>query len=199
MSVARSHLTRVLHLAVLLTVVEQLTTSLVMERPMPGEDAAWPFALHERAGVVGLGFLLLFWMWTLIRDARETRLRQLLPWFSAEGLAALAADLRAIFGALARRKAPPLHLDALASAVHGLGLVVATFLALSGAAWLYLFTGTPYGRMALTAHKLAGNVMWAYLIAHALAALAHEARGDRIFARMFWVRRRRAAATAPAE
>jgi hypothetical protein len=88
---------------------------------------------------------------------------------------------------------------ALSSAVHGLGLLLATFLAMSGAAWLYLFTGTPYGRIVLMAHKLAGNVMWAYLIAHAMAALAHEARGDRIFARMFWFRRRRGAQSAPAK
>ena len=199
MSIARSHLTRLLHLAVLLTVVDQLLTSLIMERPLPGEDPTWPFALHERAGVFGLGFLLLFWMWTLIRDARETRLSQLLPWFSTDGLAALASDLRAVLRALARGKAPPLRLDALSSAVHGLGLLCATFLAASGAAWLYFFTGTPYGRMALMAHKQAGNVMWAYLIAHAVAALAHEARGDHIFARMFWVGRRRQTRAASAE
>ena len=36
MSIVRSHLTRVLHLAVLLTVVDQLLTSLIMERPLPG-------------------------------------------------------------------------------------------------------------------------------------------------------------------
>jgi hypothetical protein len=42
--------------------------------------------------------------------------------------------------------------------------------------------------------------MWAYLIAHASAALLHQARGDRIFARMFWVGGwRRHARTAPAE
>lgn len=199
MSISRSHMTRLLHLAVLLAVVDQLLTSLIMERPLPGEAPDWPFALHQQVGVVGLGALLLFWLWTFIRDARETPLRRLVPWFSAEGLADLAADVRAILRALAAGRAPPLHLDALASAVHGLGLLLATFLAASGAAWLFLFTGTPYGRMALTAHALAGNVMWAYLIAHALAAIAHEARGDRIFARMFWIRRRRRNLTWPAE
>lgn len=199
MSISRSHMTRLLHLAVLLTVVDQLLTSLIMERPLPGEAPDWPFALHQQVGVVGLGALLLFWLWTFIRDARETPLRRLVPWFSAEGLADLAADVRAILRALAAGRAPPLHLDALASAIHGLGLLLATFLAASGAAWLFLFTGTPYGRMALTAHALAGNVMWAYLIAHALAAIAHEARGDRIFTRMFWIRRRRRNLTWPAE
>jgi cytochrome b561 len=199
MPIARSHLTRVLHLAVLLTVVDQLLTSLVMERPLPGEDPDWPFALHQQIGLVGLGVLMLFWLWMLIRDERETPLQRLFPWFSAERLADVAADIRAIVRALAALRAPPPHVDALSSAVHGLGLLLATFLAMSGAVWFALFTGTPYGRILLMAHKLAGNVMWAYLIAHASAALLHQARGDRIFARMFWVRRRRRTHTAPAE
>jgi cytochrome b561 len=189
-------MTRVLHLALLLTVVDQLLTSLIMERPLPGEDPDWRYALHEH---VGLGVLMLFWLWMLIRDERETPLQRLFPWFSDESLAELADDVRAIVRALVALRAPPLHLDALSSAIHGLGLLLATFLAMSGAAWFALFTGTPYGRMALMAHKLAGNVMWAYLIAHASAALLHQARGDRIFARMFWVRRRRRARPAPAE
>ena len=37
-------------------------------------------------------------------------------------------------------------------------------------------------------HKLAGNVMWAYLIGHAAMALAHQALGDDVFGRMFWIR-----------
>ena len=78
------------------------------------------------------------------------------------------------------------------------GCLFASFLAVSGALWLAFFTGTPYGRMVLTRISSPGNVMWAYLIAHASAALAHQARGDHIFARMFWVRGA-AAHTAPAE
>ena len=291
MLIARSHLTRVLHLAVLLTVVEQLLTSQFMERPLAGEDPDWPFALHEQVGLVGLGVLMLFWLWTLMRDERETPLQRLFPWFSNEPLSEVVADVRTIVRAVARFRAPPLHLDALSSAVHGLGLLLATFLAMSGALWFALFTGTPYGRIVLmlfwlwtlmrderetplqrlfpwfskealadvvadieaivraaarfrapplhldalssavhglglllatflamsgalwfalftgtaygrivlSLHALAGNLMWAYLTVHAVAALLHQARGDRIFARMFWVRRRRHTHTAPAE
>ena len=54
----------------LLTVVDQLLTSLVMERPLPGEDPDWPFALHQQVGLVGLGVLMLFWLWRRIRDER---------------------------------------------------------------------------------------------------------------------------------
>jgi len=191
MTTARSHMTRVLHFALLLTVVDQLLTSLIMERPLPGDDPDWPYALHTQVGLVGLGVLMLFWLWMLIRDERETPLERLFPWFSEESRGELAGDLRAIVRSLAALRPPPLHLDALSSAVHGLGLLLATFLAMSGAAWFVLFTGTPYGRMVLTAHKLAGNLMWVYLVTHASAALLHQARGDRIFARMFWAGRRR--------
>jgi len=198
-TIARSHLTRVLHLAVLLTVVEQLLTSQFMERPLPGEAPDWPFALHEQVGLLGLGVLTLFWLWTLIRDERETPLQRLFPWFSNEAFGAVLADVEAIVRAVIQRRAPPLRLDALSSAVHGLGLLLATFLAMSGALWFALFTGTPCGHIVLSLHKLAGNLMWAYLIAHASAALLHQARGDRIFARMFWAHRRRHTHTAPAE
>ncbi len=87
MTIVRSHLTRVLHLAVLLTVVSQLLTSLIMERPLPGEDPDWPFGLHQQAGLVGLGVLMLFWLWVLIRDERETPLQRLFPWFSRKSSA----------------------------------------------------------------------------------------------------------------
>ena len=39
-----------------------------------------------QVGLVGLGVLLLFWLWVLIRDQRETPLQRLFPWFSAEAL-----------------------------------------------------------------------------------------------------------------
>ncbi len=48
-------------------------------------------------------------------------------------------------------------------------------------------------------HKLSANLMWAYLIGHALVAVAHHALGDDIFSRMFWVKRRPTHATVPAE
>ena len=122
-----------------------------MERPLPGEDPDWPFALHQQVGFVGLGVLMLFWLWTLIRDERETPLQRLFPWFSAEPLAEVVADIRAIVRAVAGPRAPPLHLDALSSAVHGLGLLLATFLAMSGAALV-----RPLYRHALWAHRADG-------------------------------------------
>ncbi|MGD0188857.1 MAG: cytochrome b/b6 domain-containing protein [Roseiarcus sp.] len=199
MSTTRSHVTRLLHLTLLLVVLHQLLSSSVMERPFPGDAPGWPYFLHEQVGVAGLGVLALFWLWTLVRHPLETPLARLAPWFSPSQIAAVFEDVATLVRALFSFRAPPLELDALASAVHGLGLLVASFLALSGAAWFYLFNGTPYGRIVMGMHKLSANLMWAYLIGHALVALVHHALGDDIFSRMFWVKRRRTHATVPAE
>jgi len=83
-----------LHLALLLIVLHQLLSSTVMERPLPGEEPAWPYFQHERAGVVGLGALALFWLWTLVRRPLETPLARLLPWFSPARLVAVAVGTR---------------------------------------------------------------------------------------------------------
>ena len=170
-----------------------------MERPFPGDEPGWPYFLHEQVGLVGLGVLALFWLWTLVRHPLETPVARLVPWFSPSRIAAVFEDIARLVRALFSFRAPPLELDALASAVHGLGLLVASFLALSGAAWFYLFAGTPYGRIVMGMHKLSANLMWAYLIGHALVAVVHHALGDDIFSRMFWVKRRRTHATVPAE
>ena len=191
MSPVRSHATRALHLLVLLTVLHQLLSSLVMERPLPGEDPDWAFALHTWIGAAGLGILALFWLWTLARDGSETRPSALFPWFSPARLLAIVAELRDVFSDLRMLRRPSFAMDGVASAVHGLGLMLATFMAASGVAWFYVFQGSPAGRIVLQMHKLGGNAMWAYLIGHATMALAHQALGDDVFGRMFWVRRPR--------
>ncbi len=195
MNIARSHVTRALHLGLLLVVLNQLVVSLFMERPLPGDDAEWPFLAHQWLGFAGLGVTLLFWLWTLLRHSSETQLGALVPWFSTARLRALAADLLGAARALAYRR-PPERLDALVSAVHGLGLITATGLATSGAAWLLVFQGTSMGRTVLEAHAMLGNLMWAYLIGHAGMAVLHQLAGSDVFSRMFWRPARRLASPA---
>jgi len=195
MTPARSHVTRVLHLALLLIVLHQLGTSLFMERPLPGDDPEAPMLAHQWIGSAGLVVVLLFWLWTLVRHASETGLSALVPWFSRRRLAALADDARAVVAALAERRRPP-TLDAIPSAVHGLGLLTATALAASGFAWWWVFEGTAMGGALLTAHSALGNLMWAYLIAHAGMAVGHQFVDRDLFARMFWFAPRRSPSAA---
>ncbi len=88
-------------------------------------------------------------------------------------------------------KAPDDRAGALASAVHGLGLVIASAMAASGASYFLLFEGTSLGSRVLGIHKFLANFMWAYLIGHASMAALHAMLGDDVFARMFWMKRRK--------
>jgi cytochrome b561 len=184
MSSQRSPITRVLHLFLLLIVVHQLGTSLIMERPLPGDEPEAPFLAHQWLGSAGLAAVLLFWLWALVRSRRETSIGSLVPWFSARRLAAVWKDLRSLSQALTQRHAPPL--DALASAVHGLGLLTLTAMAATGVAWLLFLQGGPLGRPVLEAHELLAKAMWAFVIGHAGAAAAHGLFGRDVFADMFW-------------
>ena len=199
MSSTRSHSTRALHLSLLVIVVSQLLTSQVMERPFPGEEPGWPFLLHEWIGLAGVGVITLFWLWSLARNSPETPLSRLIPWFSPKRLADIVAEIGGFAGDVLVLRMPSFELDAIASAVHGLGLMLASFLALSGAAWYFVFAGTPNAKTVMGLHSLAGNLMWVYLIGHASMAILHQLAGDQVFSRMFWFRPRARQIQAPAE
>ncbi len=188
----RSDATRVLHVLILLTVMHQLLTSQFIRMPLPGSSPSTLFALHEYLGMGGLGLVMLFWLWTLVRHG-ETKLGRLIPWFSPRRIGAVLADLRAhlqMMIAVARgRSEPQIDSDgAMASAVHGLGLLVLTAMTVTGT--VFFFTrGAPVAHQALELHRVVSKLMWAYLIGHAGIAALHHLLGSDIVLRMFWIRR----------
>lgn len=197
MRTARSHVTRFLHLLLLVMVLHQVIGSQFMERPFPGDEPAWPFLLHEWVGIAAFGVLAAFWAWILLRDRRETPLCRLLPWFSIAGWRAVLVDALRTTGRVFGVEPAKSEADgALASAVHGLGLLVASAMALTGGAYFVLFAGTPEGKLVLGLHKAAANLMWIYVIGHSGAAALHALWGDGVIRRMFWGRVRR---TSPVE
>ena len=186
----RSVFTRFLHALLAAAIVHQLVTSLLLEEPRSRrivENA--PFELHETIGLASLGLVTLFWLWTIVRR-REHSLGDLFPWLSSVRVRSVMGDLRVHARELVRFRLPsPSEKTPLASAVHGLGLLVATLMAASGTA-VYVFMPadgalTTNMKIALTVHGAAGNLMWAYLIAHAAIGLAHEMAGHKVVRRMF--------------
>lgn len=163
--------TRLLHALLAFGVSTQLVLSLVMDNDARGGPAHWFFRTHETLGLALLGVLVLHWAWSL-RDWRAHGLA-LFPWFSRARLRALGEDLRLHL----RGKAAPTA--ALAPAVHGLGLLAATALAATGAAW---FAGLG---AAKDVHEALGTLMWGYLGGHAGMAMWHEWRGRRLLRRTF--------------
>jgi cytochrome b561 len=181
MPVSRSLATRVLHMLLALAIIHQLAISLIMHGPRKG-GLAWQ--AHEAVGIASLAILGVFWLWTLLRR-RETHLGQFFPWLSRAGWSALHQDALAHLAALRRLRLPHGDDSPIASAVHGLGLLTASVMALTGASY-FLQGLAPHALTdaALFVHKSVANLMWAYLIAHAGLAMLHELTGQRVLARM---------------
>lgn len=169
--------TRALHMLLALAVIWQLLTSLAMEGPRAGVPGDWVFSAHSLAGRVTLGIIVLFWLNLLVRRIGVAP-GALFPWLSAPRRTALYADARRQVDALRRFRAPQ-HIDgaALASAVHGLGLLLVTVMAATGALW-WLLQPSAAASFLIDVHTLFANLAWVYLIGHAGLAILYHLRGE---------------------
>lgn len=186
---SRSLITRILHALLATAVIHQLVVSLFLDGAGSGRVAqGTAFELHETAGLVSLGILVLFWFWTLVRQ-KEHSLADLFPWFSQARRHAVFDDALNHFKSVVAFRIPlPADKTPLASAIHGLGLCVATVMAISGAV-IYAFLGAdgslaPLGQDALAIHGAFGSLMWIYLITHAGIAIVHEVAGHKVIRHM---------------
>ena len=185
---SRSWATRLIHLLLLSAILCQLATSQFMRKPFPGDPASTTFDLHQYVGLASTVIVFAFWIWTAIRRG-EIGFGRLMPWLSASRRKAVFADAAVQLRLLARLHAPSDEDGALASAVHGLGLLVATAMAVTGTLY-FVAPHAAFGRSAMSLHKLSANLMWGYLFAHAGIAVVHHMLGSDIFSRMFWSRQR---------
>lgn len=166
--------TRLIHAGLALSIITQLATSLVMRAPHGTSPGNLLFEVHEYSGYAALGFAALFWLLLLLRS-KGTSLGSLIPWFSANRRAALIEDTKAHLASARHLTFPDMddHRP-MASAIHGLGLLLMTLMATTGAASVLL---PGVREQVLGVHVLFANVVWAYLIGHAgLALLAHWTR-----------------------
>lgn len=173
--------TRLIHALLAVAVIVQLGSSLLMRFPHGSEPANIFFSIHEYSGMASLAIAALFWVTVVLRRV-GTDPGALLPWFSAGRRQALIEDVRTYVAALSRLRLPP-HDDAtpLPSAIHGLGLLLISFMAVSGTYW-YLMSLAGLGRSifvrpVMELHGAFGNLVWAYLLGHAgLGLLQHVTR-----------------------
>lgn len=178
-----SALSKALHLLLAVAVLHQLVISQFMSAPRPGRAEDPLFELHEIVGLAALTILVFFWLWAFVRRG-ETRLRRLFPWFSAAALRDLRLDARHHLRAVRSRRLPLNEDGALASATHGLGLLIASVMALTGA-FGYL---VPSARSLLGIHEAVAPLMWLYLVAHSGMAVLHELAGHKLLRTMFGFR-----------
>lgn len=177
----RSATTKILHWLAALAIVVQLGLSLVMQSPGKNRPGDSLFEIHEKVGIGAVAILVAFWIWGMIRSG-ETRFVAFFPWFSPKQLRLVASDAKRLFAPLdmGREERP------FASAVHGLGLIIATIMALSGLIGYFVASA----RFLLSVHETVAPLMWAYLIGHVAISLIHELQGERVLARMLSIRTR---------
>ena len=174
--------TRLIHAGLALAIIVQLLTSLPMEPPEPDRAGNWYFQVHQYSGLLALAFVFAFWVVLAIRS-KGTELGALFPWFSGARLRALRSDARTQFAALLSRRLPAHDPHAaLPSAVHGLGVLLMSAMAISGTIYYFINSGDPDAGGAVGAvmfvHRTLANLVWAYLIGHAGLALVHHYAHD---------------------
>lgn len=186
------HATRLLHAALGASIVAQLGSSLLMIAPLRGHAQNVLFEVHEYSGLAALALAAAFWVTVAVRRC-GTPVRRLLPWFDAASRTAIVDDAKGHVAALRERRVPPFVPAApLASAVHGLGLLLVTAMAATG---LLFYVSMWLGRMDagwatldLEVHKALATLVWAYLIGHAGMALSYRWLGRLRLADMWSLR-----------
>jgi cytochrome b561 len=175
----------------LASIIFQLIGSLFMLIPEPyGAPGDLGFQLHQTVGLANLAIVGCFWLWMFVRRWRGTAVGALIPWFSRARRRAVFDDLVFHFHELKTGALPPPAMESpLASAIHGLGLLTATALAVTGGA-LYVVMGadgslSASGELLVSMHADFGNLMWAYLIGHAAIALLHQLKGHETLQKIF--------------
>lgn len=174
-----NYATRLFHAGMALAIVTQLLTSLVMQGPDESQAGDLLFQLHRYSGLAATVLASGLWV-TILMRSRGTELGALIPWFSGRRLAALWQDAKLHAGNAVKLRLPEHDPKAaLPSAVHGLGLMLISTMAISGTVYfaqvgLGLHSAEPDGMLAITVHLALANLVWAYLIAHMGLAVLHH-------------------------
>jgi cytochrome b561 len=186
-------ITRWLHAGIALGVIVQLACSLFMDVPAPGHSLPPAgyllFSVHRWSGITVVALVIMHWLWNLSGHVAGGW-GHLFPWFSGARLQRLVSNIKEIpqwlHGEFPDQQEETIPL---AGAIHGLGLLVVSAMAFSGAIIFFGLgpEGTTSGFVGLVrqGHGYLGNLMWLYFAGHAGIAVLHQVRGDRLISNMF--------------
>jgi cytochrome b561 len=185
--------TRWLHAGIALGVCVQLFTSLFMHVPSPQQALVEPgyhfFLVHRWSGICVVTLVVLHWLWGLSGHVMGGW-GHLFPWFSGARFRHVISDLQGVpkwlQGNLPTQQDETIPL---AGAIHGLGLLAVSAMAISGST--IFFEMGPHGSMSpfvtlvRQGHIVMGNIIWVYFFGHVGISLLHQLRGDRLITNMF--------------
>ncbi|MBF0281609.1 MAG: cytochrome b/b6 domain-containing protein [Zetaproteobacteria bacterium] len=182
---------RILHWMFSYAIIFQLISESLMKRPKPGrvrdEQQIFFFEAHE---YVGLLVLLLITL-RLLYVMKKNQWLELYPWISSAGVSAVLQEVKQVPGWFAGKLA--MNLDSpLAKTVHGLGLLLALALGITGCT-MYLgmdADGTMRGvvHSAKELHEGLGSLLWIYIIGHVGMVIFHQLKGHQVLQRIYSLR-----------
>jgi len=184
---------KVLHFLIAGGMIVELILENWMQRPKSGETITTSqvlfFGAHEFIGVSILVIVMTRFM--LMIGNRKDFLR-LFPWFDKGGCQSLVRELKSdLPGWFSGKLKDTGEQDFLAKSVHGLGLLLALGLGLTG---LLLFieispkeTISALGNGAMEVHDVMGTLLWIFISGHIAMAIYHQLLGHRVLQYIFWV------------
>lgn len=187
-----NQVTRLLHWGFALLIPLQLLSEELMKRPKPervrDDVQVFFFEMHEWIGMIVFTLVLLRLVWGLISS--ESSWMRLYPYFSANGRKLLMFELKHEVPNWFKGQLPnPSYERCMASAVHGLGLLLVLAMGITGAVMLYGMQDsgkmTGWVHEAKEVHELLGSLLWLYLIAHVGMTVLHMLLGHTMLKRIF--------------
>lgn len=184
-----SRIIRLFHTLTAFAITFQMVISLIMDHPHPKKpmtgDGGLYFLWHEWMGLAAFAILVCGWAYRVVNWRRESQGR-LFPWLGSSGRLSLVREtiefLRLRWSGISQD-------GALSGTVHGLGLLIATAMVVTGVV-IYIALGpqdtvTPTVRNLMNLHSFLATFMWIYLCGHALMAIWHQYMGHGSLARIF--------------
>jgi len=182
---------RILHFGIVISILLQMFGEKLIGFPEPGYprhamDALF-LGIHE---AIGSAALILVCVYLIIAMDEVVSRERLFPWVNVAGRNSLWLEMhRDIPSWLHGKLSPPDENHAIAGTIHGLGIVLALFLGLTGS-MLFLGIGprgemTPDIKVIWQCHSIMATMMWIFVAGHAGMALAHEFKGHKILREMF--------------
>ncbi len=163
-----------LHIGLAFTVSVQLMLSLMMEAPRAGVPIGGAgnffFQFHRIGGLAVLILLIVHWLWQISGRA-SNGMRSLFPWLLPRHQSAHFSKHHSM--SVGRKR-----LKFLAGSLQGLGLLVATVMAVTGATLFFGMAGDGSMPSALTAvretHSIAAVFLWVFFGLHLpISVLTH--------------------------
>jgi cytochrome b561 len=185
---------RLLHALFASMIVFQLFSEEMMKRPklvdgvprIRTDGQIFFFEMHEWFGIA---LLLIVGLRVALMLGSADEMRRLMPFFSCQRMQGVFAELKEIPGWFVGKLRAPGEEDNLSGFIHGLGLLLALAMAITGTAMffgMHEIDGTMNGfvHTMKELHEVLGELLWYYVIAHVAMGLFHQVKGHRSLQRI---------------